>query len=263
MDVWSNIDEELEKICASYSKKIEIVIRGQEVISMPEYKIINAVSSASVPLCNKRQYIAIHYLGVVGQSHELASDGTGAHYYIYWDGTIYQRCSHDAIVWAVGTAGYYTQKHPYARNANTISIELCCKCDGDSTSADDQKWYFTEATQNACVWLVKKLRRELGIPSENVLRHYDIVNKVCPAPYVHNNKYRTSWTWSEFKSRISDGSNAEEDTSTGSSGNESTSDTAKKMRYVVQCGAFSERKNAEAMVRQLQEKGFAAIVKSA
>ena len=229
-----------------------------------QYKIINTISSVSVPLWgNKKQYIAIHYLGVVGQSHELASDGTGAHYYIYWDGTIYQRCSHDAIVWAVGTAGYYTQKHPYARNANTISIELCCKCDGDSTSADDQKWYFTEATQNACVWLVKKLRRELGIPSENVLRHYDIVNKVCPAPYVHNNKYRTSWTWSEFKSRISDGSNAEEDTGTGSSENESTSDTAKKMCYVVQCGAFSERKNAEAMVRQLQEKGFTAIVKSA
>ena len=109
---------------------------------MPEYKIINAISSTSVPLWgNKKQYLAIHYLGVVGQSHELASDGTGAHYYIYWDGTIYQRCSHDAIVWAVGTAGYYTQKHPYARNANTISIELCCKCDGDSTSADDQKWY--------------------------------------------------------------------------------------------------------------------------
>ena len=105
-------------------------------------KIINAISFASVPLWgNKKQYLAIHYLGLVGQSHELASDGTGAHYYIYWDGTIYQRCSHDAIVWAVGTAGYYTQKHPYARNANTISIELCCKCDGDSTSADDQKWY--------------------------------------------------------------------------------------------------------------------------
>ena len=231
---------------------------------MLEYKIINAVSSASVPLWgNKKQYLAIHYLGVVGQSHELASDGTGAHYYIYWDGTIYQRCSHDAIVWAVGTAGYYTQKHPYARNSNTISIEMCCKCDGDSTSADDPKWCFTEATQEACVWLVKKLRKELGIPAENVLRHYDIVNKVCPAPYVHNNKYRTSWTWSEFKSRISDGSNAEENTDAGSSENESTSDTAKKMRYVVQCGAFSERKNAEAMVRQLQEKGFTAIVKSA
>ena len=67
-----------------------------------QYKIINTISSVSVPLWgNKKQYIAIHYLGVVGQSHELASDGTGAHYYIYWDGTIYQRCSHDAIVWNI------------------------------------------------------------------------------------------------------------------------------------------------------------------
>ena len=169
------------------------------------YSVVNEVSSNNVPRWgNKKQYIAVHYLGVVGQNHELASDGTGAHYYIYWDGTIYQRCSHDAIVWAVGTAGYYTQKHPYARNANTISIEMCCKCDGNSASADDPKWYFTEATQEACVWLVKKLMKDLSIPVENVLRHYDIVNKVCPAPYVHNNKYRGSWTWSEFKARLTE-----------------------------------------------------------
>lgn len=169
------------------------------------YSIVNAVSSKNVPKWgNGKKYIAVHYLGVVGQNHELASDGTGAHYYIYWDGTIYQRCSHDAIVWAVGTAGYYAQKHPAARNANTISIEMCCKCDGNSANADDPKWYFTEATQEACVWLVKKLMKDLSIPAENVLRHYDIVNKVCPAPYVHNNKYRGSWTWSEFKAKLTE-----------------------------------------------------------
>ena len=180
------------------------------------YKVTNAVSNRNVPRWgNKKQYIAVHYLGVVGQDHELASDGTGAHYYIYWDGTIYQRCSHDAIVWAVGTAGYYKQKHPVARNANTISIEMCCKCDGNSASADDPKWYFTEATQEACVWLVKKLMKELGIPAKNVLRHYDIVNKVCPAPYVHNNRYRGSWTWDEFKSKLT-----EQPTNTGTQATE-------------------------------------------
>ncbi|MDO4299736.1 MAG: peptidoglycan recognition family protein, partial [Lachnospiraceae bacterium] len=167
------------------------------------YNIINAISKNRVPgWGNQKKYIAVHYLGVVGQNHDLASDGSGAHYYIYWDGTIYQRCSHDAIVWAVGTAGYYTQKHPVARNANTISIEMCCKCDGDSSSAEDKKWYFTKETQEACVWLVQKLMKELGIPVENVLRHYDIVNKVCPAPYVHNNKYKTTWTWEEFKAKL-------------------------------------------------------------
>ena len=87
-------------------------------------KIINAVSKNRVPQWgNKKKYIAVHYLGVVGQNHDLSPDGSGAHFYIYWDGTIYQRCSLDAIVWAVGAAGYYTQKHPEARNANTLSIE--------------------------------------------------------------------------------------------------------------------------------------------
>ena len=47
-----------------------------------QYKIINAISFASVPLWgNKKRYLAIHYLGVVGQNHELTSDGTGAHYF--------------------------------------------------------------------------------------------------------------------------------------------------------------------------------------
>lgn len=167
------------------------------------YSIINKVSSSRVPAWgNKKKYIAIHYLGVVGQSYELASDGCGAHYYIYWDGTIYQRCSHDAVPWAVGTGGYYTKVHADANNYNTISIEMCCKCDGNSSSAEDKKWYFTTETQKACVWLVQKLMKDLNIPIENVLRHRDIVNKTCPAPYVHNNKYKTSWTWDEFKNKV-------------------------------------------------------------
>lgn len=166
------------------------------------YEIKNVVSSNGVPAWgNKKQFIAVHYLGVDGQNHELY-DGCGAHYYIYWDGTIYQRCSHDAVPWAVGTAGYYTQKHPQANNYNTISIEMCCHCDGDKTSAEDPYWYFTTETQEACVWLVQKLMKELNIPIDNVLRHWDIVNKICPAPYVKNNKYKTSWTWDEFKAKV-------------------------------------------------------------
>ena len=43
------------------------------------------------------KYIGVHYLGVVGQAHDLTADGCGAHFYIYWDGTIYQRCSLDAV----------------------------------------------------------------------------------------------------------------------------------------------------------------------
>ena len=73
----------------------------EEGDTMSERKIINAVSTNKVPKWgNQKKYIAIHYLGVVGQNHDLSPDGSGAHFYIYWDGTIYQRCSLDAVVWA-------------------------------------------------------------------------------------------------------------------------------------------------------------------
>ena len=167
------------------------------------YKIINRISGKNVPKWgNQKKFIAVHYLGVDGQNYELANDGTGAHFTVYWDGTIYQRCDLNAIVWAVGTGGYYTQKHPEARNNNTISIEMCPHCDGNALDANDPKWWFTEETQLATVWLVQHLMQELDIPEQNVLRHFDIVSKVCPAPYVANNHYRTSWTWDEFKNKV-------------------------------------------------------------
>lgn len=168
------------------------------------YEIINVINNEHVPQWgNKKKNIAIHYLGVVGENNQIESGGYGAHFYIYWDGTIYQAADLDAVLWQVGTGGYYTQKHPTARNNNTIGIEMCVKCDGNPKNPSDPKWYFTEETQLACIWLVKKLMKELGIPAANVLRHYDIVNKHCPSPYVNNNGYKTSWTWSKFKSMLS------------------------------------------------------------
>ena len=79
---------------------------------------------------------------------------------------------------------------------------MCPKCDGSGKYAEDPTWYFTEATQNACVQLVKYLMGQLGVGADHVLRRYDVVNKYCPAPYVTNNKYKTSWTWNEFKAKL-------------------------------------------------------------
>lgn len=172
-----------------------------------KFRIVDIRSRAKIPSWgNGKKFLGIHYLGVDGQNNDIEADGCGAHYYIYWDGTIYWRCDHDAIVYQVGTAnGQYIQKHPVARNANTIGIEMCCHCDGNAMSAEDPKWWFTEATQEACVWLVQKLMAELNIPIENVLRHFDIVNKTCPAPYVHNNGYRGTWTWEQFRAKVAGG----------------------------------------------------------
>lgn len=175
---------------------------GRENLNMNIIDVTNASRPYVPQWGNQKQYIVVHYLGVAGQNNKINSDGCGAHYYIYWDGTVYKAADHNAILWQVGTAGYYTQKHQYARNSNCIGIEMCPKCDGSGKYAEDPTWYFTEATQNACVQLVKYLMGQLGVGADHVLRHYDVVNKYCPAPYVTNNKYKTSWTWSEFKAKL-------------------------------------------------------------
>lgn len=148
---------------------------------------------------NEQKYIAIHYLGVVGENHHIEPDGVGTHFYIYYDGTIYQSAGLDAVLWQVGPGSSdYMQIHPEAHNANVIGIELCCKCDGDPSDPKDPGWYFTEETQDAAVKLTRALMKEMDIPVSHVLRHGDIVDKWCPAPYLLNNSHQTSWTWDEF-----------------------------------------------------------------
>lgn len=44
----------------------------------------------------------------------------------------------------------------------------------------------SKATEERTIKLVKELMRKYDIPIENVLRHYDITEKVCPAPYVRD-----------------------------------------------------------------------------
>ena len=163
----------------------------------------NIIASKIPEYGNKKKYIAIHYLGVNAQNNTIEADGEGAHFYIYWDGTIYQAAGLDAVTWHVGTSGgTYTQIHDEANNYNTIGIEMCAKCDGDATNDRDEQWYITEETQEACVLLVRYLMKELGIPKSHVLRHGDIVNKWCPAPYFTNNGYNGSWTWDIFREKL-------------------------------------------------------------
>ena len=40
------------------------------------------------------------------------------------------------------------------------------------------------------------LMKRYNIPSENVLRHYDVTHKLCPAPYVEQSK------WAVLKSKL-------------------------------------------------------------
>ena len=73
-------------------------------------------------------------------------------------------------------------------NANSIGIEICVNADGD----------YQKAYANA-IELTKYLMKELNIPLERVVRHYDASRKNCPASMSGNN-----WElWHDFKKILS------------------------------------------------------------
>ena len=201
---------------------------------------------------NGKKYIAVHYLGVDGQNNELWNGGYGAHYFVYWDGTIYQACDHDAITNQVGTAsGTYVQKHSEARNNNCIGIEMCChNTDGycPETATGEKHWYFTENTQRATAWLVRKLMNDLGLDVSHVLRHYDVVNKNCPAPYVYNNRYKGSWTWNEFLNAVKTGYCPDGSSSDSSSSDSGSSETPTTKSYLSKGDSGSAVKTMQTML---------------
>ena len=174
------------------------------------HKIINAISSRKRSLLGQpEKYIAVHYLRC-GWSGSRPGIGRMRGALLHLLGRDYLPEVQPGCRALGGRHGRIL--HPEAPEAGTATLsalKCAANCDGNAASAEDKRWYFTKETQEACAWLVAKLRHEQGIPSTNVLRHYDIVNKTCPAPYVHNNGYKTSWTWTTFKQRAEEYFNAD------------------------------------------------------
>lgn len=74
-------------------------------------------------------------------------------------------------------------------NTNSIGIEICINSDGD----------YNKAYRKA-IELTKYLMKELNIPIQRVVRHYDASRKNCPASMSGNN-----WElWNYFKKLLSE-----------------------------------------------------------
>lgn len=148
------------------------------------------------------KYIVIHYTGSVGSAESNAKyfangdRGASAHYFVGYSGEIWQSVEDENVAWHCGAKSY---KHPECRNANSIGIELCTKTTGSPRVADEN-WYFEDATVESAVELTKELMKKYGVPKENIIRHFDVTGKTCPAPYVFNNGKHT---WFEFLQKIS------------------------------------------------------------
>lgn len=147
------------------------------------------------------KYLVIHYVGALGGAEAnckyYASGyiGASAHYYVGFDGEIWQSVEDKDIAWHCGAKAY---KHPECRNGNSLGIEMCVRNKG-SQAADSRDWYFEDATVQAAITLTKELMAKYGVPADRVIRHYDVTGKICPNPYVYNH---TGHTWEIFKAAL-------------------------------------------------------------
>lgn len=70
-------------------------------------------------------------------------------------------------------------------NGNSIGVDLCeCKMDCSSGSVSCNDWYFTPKTLANGARLIAYLAQEHGIPTDHIVRHYDVTHKRCPRPFV-------------------------------------------------------------------------------
>lgn len=147
------------------------------------------------------KYIVIHYVGATGGAeanckwYAGADRSASAHYYVDFDGSVWQSVEDQNIAWHCGAKKYV---HPECRNSNSIGIEMCVRNRGNKADTS-RDWYFEDATVQTAIELTRELMAKYNVPADHVIRHYDVTGKICPNPYVYNH---TQHTWEDFKAAL-------------------------------------------------------------
>lgn len=154
------------------------------------------------------RYIVIHYTGndgdtALNNAKYYASNvvKTSAHYFVDAKEVI-QSVDDLRIAWAVGGKKYPScpqtgggTLHGRCLNANSISIELC-DAKKDGVYAPSAK------TVAQALELTKALMKKYNIPASNVIRHFDVTGKLCPA-YWSGKENASKWE-SEFHGKLAE-----------------------------------------------------------
>lgn len=156
--------------------------------------IIKNITNINRTTYNNREikYIVIHYVGAISTAKANSNyfkstyRGASAHYFVD-DNDIYQVVEEKDVAWHCG-ATYY--KHLSCRNSNSIGIEMCC-------FNNNGKIDVSENVVTKTVELVKELMKKYNIPIQNILRHFDVTGKNCPAPLVNDNN-----RWIDFLNKL-------------------------------------------------------------
>lgn len=151
------------------------------------------------------KYLVIHYTGNDGDSAKGNANyfkthivEASAHYFVDDNGII-QSVPDDFAAYSVGGRKYPScaktgggRFYGKCTNANSISVELC-------DTRKNGKYDFTEKTLENAAELSRLLLKKYKIPVDNIIRHFDVTGKNCPALFVSDEK-----AWKAFKERIVD-----------------------------------------------------------
>lgn len=129
--------------------------------------------------------VVVHYTGARGSAHENLlyfsrnAAGASAHYFVGKAGDVRQSVRESDTAWHAGN---------WPMNLMSVGIEVC-------SAGED----FTEAQVGALASLVRDLMAKYSLTPADVIRHYDVTGKRCPAPYVDAGK------WARLHARITGG----------------------------------------------------------
>lgn len=154
-------------------------------------------------------YIVIHYTGAEGTAKNNIDYFNGgdrqasADFFVSQNGEIWQYNPNieKQYSWHCG-GGRQSSKggtfYGICKNANSIGIELC-------THKQNGEWIFYDATIEAARRLVQYLMSTYNIKQKNVIRHYDVNGKNCPAVYGYAGDNAPKWD--RFKASLSESTN--------------------------------------------------------
>ena len=153
------------------------------------------------------KYIVIHYTGNDGDSDESNAKyfhnnivKASAHYFVD-DNSVTQSVPDNYVAYSVGGSKYANcattgggKLYRKCTNANSISIELC-------DSVKNGTVYPTNATIENAIALTKVLMAKYKIPQKNVIRHFDVNGKSCPAYWCGTAQKDALWK-TEFWNKL-------------------------------------------------------------
>ena len=170
-------------------------------------KLANRANYGSKRSIDDIKYIVIHYTSNDGDTDEnngkyYANNYVGASAHLFVDDdSVTQSVPDNYIAWSVGGKKWNDcaktgggKLYGKATNNNTLSIEIC----------DDVKngvVYPSAKTIENVIELTKKKMKEYNIPVENVIRHFDVNGKHCPAYWCATADKNAKWK-TEFLNKL-------------------------------------------------------------